>query len=95
MSEEEEIVLEREYIVPLKEAYRAPRYRRGKRAVHILRNFALRHMKTEEIRAERVIISPEINELIWRRGARKPPRKIKVKILLNREGEAKVLPVEQ
>ncbi|RJS67998.1 hypothetical protein CW680_00760, partial [Candidatus Bathyarchaeota archaeon] len=42
---EEDIVEERIYTVPLREAWRSPRQRRAPRAIRILRSFIERHMK--------------------------------------------------
>lgn len=73
MSEKEEIVLEREYIIPLRNVWKAPKKKRAEKAIKIIKNFAKRHMKAEEVK-----ISEKVNELIWSRGIEKPPRKIKV-----------------
>ena len=54
--EEEEIVDERIYTVPLRKAYwTGSRLRRAKRAVRILREFVEKHMKPEEIHRKIVV----------------------------------------
>jgi large subunit ribosomal protein L31e len=68
--------LERVYIIPLKDAYEKPRTRRAYYAVKIIREFAKRHMKADQVK-----ISKGVNETIMRDGIQKPPRKIKVKII--------------
>ena len=73
MSEESRILLEREYVVPLRDAYRAPRKKRTKAAVRILREFVARHAKTQD-----VWISNKVNEALWSRSAESPPRRIRV-----------------
>ncbi|MHC1568279.1 MAG: 50S ribosomal protein L31e [Candidatus Syntropharchaeia archaeon] len=65
---------ERIYTIPLKNAKKAPRWKRSKRAIKEVRDYLSRHMKSEE-----VYLDPSINEKIWERGAQKPPSKIRVK----------------
>ena len=81
----EDIVLKRLYIVPLVKAWAAPRKKRVPRAVRLLKEFAKRHMKAEE-----VWISNAVNEILWRRGIEKPPRKIRVRAVRDREGTVTV-----
>ncbi len=85
-----EITLERVYVVPLKDSYEASRTRRTKRAVNILREFAKRHMKGEDVR-----ISVGVNDLIWSRGVEKPPRKIKVLMRKDKDGVIRVMLPEE
>ena len=72
---------DRTYNVPLGRAWIYPKQRRSKRAVKILKNFAVKHGESEQVK-----ISEEINELIWDKGIRNPPRKIKVRIVKDKEG---------
>lgn len=67
--------LERIYTIPLADAFEAPRQKRGKRAVTLVRAFAIRHMKADAAR-----ISEGVNSLILRDSIQKPPRRIKVRI---------------
>jgi large subunit ribosomal protein L31e len=76
--------LERIYTVPLKEAWNAQRYRRSERAIMVLKKFAKRHMKAEE-----VSIDTTVNEAIWAKGIKNPPHRIRVK--MNRDNEGRVL----
>lgn len=80
---------ERIYVVPLSKAKEAPRYARSKKAVNLLKEFVKKHMKSEEI-----VVDPKLNEIIWKRGARKPPTKIRVKVVKEDDGTVKVLPAE-
>lgn len=73
MSEKEEIILEREYTIPLRKVWEAQKKKRAEKAIRIIKNFAKKHMKAEEVK-----ISEKVNELIWSRGIEKPPRKIRV-----------------
>ena len=86
---EEEIVEERIYTVPLSRAWLSPRRKRAPRAVRILRSFIERHMKPESI-----IITNEVNERIWSRGIEKPPRKIRVRAVKDRDGRVTIHLVE-
>jgi len=91
---EEEIVEERIYTIPLGRAWISPRRKRTPRAVRILRSFVQKHMKIEtEAKAEegeeeagRLVISDEVNKKLWSRGIEKPPRKIRVRAVKDREG---------
>ena len=84
--EEEEIIDERIYTVPLRKAYwTGSRLRRANRAVRILQKFVQRHMKPEEL-----LIMPKVNELIWSRGIEKPPRRIRIRATKNDENLVRV-----
>jgi len=88
---EEEIVEENFYTIPLRKAWGSPRKKRAPRAMRILKSFVRKHMKlrTEaegEEEAERLVISDEVNERIWSRGIEKPPRKIRVRAVKDKEG---------
>jgi large subunit ribosomal protein L31e len=73
--------LERIYTVPLGRAWIAPNHRRSEKAISVLKSFVTQHMKPTEI-----IIDPSVNERIWARGIRNPPRKIRVKLSKDDEG---------
>jgi len=88
---EEEIVEEKFYTIPLQRAWISPRKKRAPRAMRILKSFVMKHMKlrTEaegEEEAERLVISDEVNERLWGRGIEKPPRKIRVRAVKDKEG---------
>jgi large subunit ribosomal protein L31e len=96
--EEEEIVEERFYTIPLGKAWVAPRNRRAPRAIRIIRDFIRKHMKLEagkekedeEVEQKKIIISNEVNEKIWSRGIEKPPRKIRVRAVKDKDGNVTV-----
>jgi large subunit ribosomal protein L31e len=85
--EEIEIVEERAYTVNLREAWKAPRKRRTPRAIRVLREFVKRNMKVES-----VIISNEINEEVWEQSTEKPPHKLKIRAVKDKEGNVIVYP---
>ena len=81
MSEEKMEPLTRSYTVPLGIAFEAPAYRRAKVAIRMIKEFTTRHMKATEIR-----ISKDVNELVWARGIRHPPRRIKLEMDRDEDG---------
>ena len=87
---DEDVVLERIYIVPLwRVRSRGRGLHRAKKAVRYLREFISRHMKNPNVK-----ISTKVNEEIWSRGIRNPPRRIKVKAVLTKEDIVWVLPAK-
>ena len=85
MSEE----FERIYNVNLGKAWLVPRQKRANKAITILRNFAKRHGRTEEVK-----ISEDVNEFLWIRGKRHPPRKIQIKLIKDKEGIVTISSIE-
>ena len=81
MSEEKNEPITRIYTIPLDTAMITPRHRRAKRAVADIKKFAIKHMKSEEIKIE-----TDLNERIWNRGIRHPPRRITVKMDRDEDG---------
>jgi len=96
---EEEIVEEKFYTIPLGRAWISPRKKRAPKAMRIIKGFIRKHMKlrTEfegEEEAEVLVISNEVNEKIWSRGIEKPPRRIRVRAVKDKEGVITVLLAE-
>jgi len=97
--EEEDIVEERFYTIPLRKAWLSTRKKRAPRAGRIVKSFVLKHMKVRteaegEEEPERLVIDNEVNEKLWSRGIEKPPRKIKVRVVKDKEGVVTVLLAE-
>lgn len=67
--------IERIYTINLGKVLLSPNNQRAKRAINMIREFAIKHMKSENVKIEE-----EISHLVWARGIRHPPRKIRVKI---------------
>jgi len=90
--EEEEIVEERIYTIPLSRAWISPPKKRTPRAIRIVKNFIQKHMKIkteveeEGEEPEKLVVSNEVNEKIWSRGIKEPPRNIRVRAVKNKEG---------
>ncbi|GEM_PF-3149357 len=80
---------------------KAPRWKRAKRVAKYVREFVAKYVKYVEgpIESEggvkkraklrviepRIWISPELNEVIWSRGAENPPKKLRLRILIKVE----------
>jgi large subunit ribosomal protein L31e len=98
----EEIVEERFYTIPLSRAMVRPPKKRTPRAMQLLKIFVIKHMKLtmkvseeeEEEELPQLIVSKEVNEQIWGRGIEKPPRKIKVRVTKDRDGNVTVFLAE-
>jgi large subunit ribosomal protein L31e len=70
-----------ELTLNLRDAYKAPKLRRAKRAINLLRTKITRISK-----AQRVRLSNELVSYIWSRGAEKPPRKVPIVVERGEEG---------
>jgi large subunit ribosomal protein L31e len=100
--EEEEFVEERIYSIPLGKAWVRPPKKRAPRAIQLIRDFITKHMKVEmrveaeEERSElpRLIISNDVNERVWNRSIKKPPRKIRVRAAKDKDGNVTVFLAE-
>jgi large subunit ribosomal protein L31e len=95
--EEEEIVEERIYTVPLGKCWIVPQNKRAPKAIRIIRGFVVKHMKLEkrgegeeEEEAKRLVISNDVNERVWMRGIEKPPRKIRIRAAKDKDGNVTV-----
>ena len=90
--EKEDIAEEKVYTIPLGKAWIAPRNKRATRAIHLIKAFVVKHMKLkletgeDEEEAERLVISEGVNRRIWNRGIEKPPRRIRVRAVKDKEG---------
>ena len=80
MSEIEEN-LTRVYTINLGKAWITPQYKRTDRVINMIKEFAKKHMKSEEIK-----IDQDLNRQIWRRGKTNPPRKVRVKMVKDEDG---------
>jgi len=89
---EEEIVEERIYTIPLSRAWISPPKKRTPRAVRIVKSFIQKHMKIkteaeeEGEEPEKLVLSNEVNQKIWSRGIKEPPRNIRVRAVKDKEG---------
>ena len=73
--------IERTYTIPLrKEWLKSPKYRRAKKAVTAIKDFLIKHMKSEDIR-----LGKYLNEELWKHGIKNPPCRIKVNVIKDDE----------
>ncbi len=73
--------LTRVYTINLGRAWLTPQYKRTDRVVNIIREFAEKHMKSDEIKLDQ-----DLNRQIWTRGKTNPPRKVRVKMTKDEDG---------
>ena len=78
-----------ELVVPLRGAWNITRYKRAPRAIKIIRNEVIRHLKVQE--DEEIYIDPSVNEHIWANGIENPPRKVRIQVTRFEEDE---IPIE-
>ncbi len=88
-SKKVEYVLQRKAVVPLLKAYAKPAKKRARAAIILLRKFGARHGKTA---IENVKIDEKLASFINSRGAKKPPKKLKVTLLKDKSGNVKLVP---
>ncbi len=82
--------LERVHTINLGKVLLSPDNQRAKRAINMIKEYAARHMKTEEIKIEE-----SLSHQIWKRGIRRPPRKIRVMMTKTDEGFVLVSPYDE
>ena len=67
---------EKVFNIPLREVYKKSERKRSRYAASYVRNFIRKSMKAEEVKLGR-----KLNEKIWSRSMKKPPRNIRVKVV--------------
>jgi len=77
--------LTRVYTINLGRAWLTPQHKRTDRVINMIREFAQKHMKSEDIKLEQ-----ELNRQIWSRGKTNPPRKVRVKMVKDEDGAVTV-----
>ncbi len=82
--------LERVYTINLGKVLLSPNNQRAKRAINMIKEFTRHHMKNEEVKIEE-----SLSHLIWKRGIKHPPRKIRVSMTKTDEGFVLVSPYEE
>ena len=73
--------LTRVYTINLGRAWITPQHKRTDRVVNMIREFAAKHMKSDEIKLEQ-----DLNRQVWARGKTHPPRKVRVKMVKDEDG---------
>lgn len=86
MAEKNETKFEREYVIPLRRRFNiVPRYQKTNKAVKTVKEFLARHMQVRDRDLDKIKLDRYVNELLWSRGIKNPPSKIKVKAI--KDGE--------
>jgi large subunit ribosomal protein L31e len=76
------IVLERVYNVPLRREFlKSPKWKRTKKAVRVLREFLMKHMKSSDVK-----IGKYLNLELWKCGIKNPPHHVKVNVTKDDKG---------
>ena len=75
----------RVYTINLGKAWITPQHKRTDRVVNMIREFAEKHMKSNEIKLDQ-----DLNRQIWSRGKTNPPRKVRVKMVKEEDGTVTV-----
>jgi large subunit ribosomal protein L31e len=73
--------LTRVYTINLGRAWLTPEHKRTDRVINMIREFATKHMKSDEIKLEQ-----DLNRQIWSKGKTNPPRKVRVKMVKDEDG---------
>ncbi|KZN24723.1 MULTISPECIES: 50S ribosomal protein L31e [unclassified Haladaptatus] len=79
---------ERVVTVPLRDVTAEAKHKRANKAMKLVRGHLAQHFKVDE---DEVRLDPSINEAIWARGQKNPPRKLRVHAArFEEEGESVV-----
>lgn len=81
--------MERIYTIPLRDVRKTPRTKRALKAVKYIRAFVEKHMKSKDVK-----LDDALNKVIWARGIRNIPTKVKVKASKQEDGSVLVTFVE-
>ena len=90
MSVSTEDNLSRIYTINLGKARLTFRYRRTDRVVNMIREFARKHMKSNEVKLDQ-----ELNRHVWKRGKAHPPRRLRVRMTKDEDGIVIISPYEE
>ena len=74
-----------ELVVPLRNAWNITRFKRAPRAMQIIKDYVIQHLKVTE--NETVYIDNSVNEYIWSRGIENPPRKVRLQVIRHDDPE--------
>ena len=66
---------EQVFTIPLRGVKETQRKKRAAKASRIVKEFLKKHLKVEKVK-----ISSKLNEIIWEKGAEKPPSKVQVRV---------------
>jgi large subunit ribosomal protein L31e len=75
----------RVYTINLGKAWITPEHKRTDRVVNMIREFAEKHMKSNEVKLDQ-----DLNRQLWSKGKTNPPRKVRVKMVKEEGGTVTV-----
>src|SRR3989344_3287635 len=74
--------IERIYTIPLRREWlKAPAYKRSKKAMTAIREFLIKHMKSENVKLGRML-----NMHVWEQGIKRPPHHVKITVVKYDDG---------
>ena len=74
----------KEFIIPLRRKFiKTAPYRRAPKAIRVIKEFLVRHMKVYDRDLKKIKLDRYLNEFIWTRGIKNPPAKIKIKAFVD------------
>ena len=76
---------ESELIVPLRNAWNITRFKRAPRAIQIIKDYVVQHLKVTE--DESVYIDNSVNEYKWSRGIENPLRIVRLQVIRHDDPE--------
>jgi len=86
------VTIERQYTIPLRREWlKVQRYRRAEKASRAIKQFLERHMKAE---IADIKIGRWLNEMVWSRGIKSPPGKVRVNVSKDDKGIVRVELIE-
>src|ERR671920_1311766 len=81
MSNVEETIA-RIYTINFSKAWLTPKHKRTDRVVNMIKEFAIKHMKSSQIK-----IDQDLNRYIWQKGKTNPPRNVRVRIVKDEDDQ--------
>jgi large subunit ribosomal protein L31e len=75
---EKDVLFERVITIPMRKVFNRPTIQRTAYAIKYIKEFVARHTHSAP---EDVWIDENVNELLWERGAKKPPNALKLRII--------------
>ena len=83
---------ERVVTVPLRDVKQVAGHERADRAMRLIRDHLATHFSVD---ADEVRLDPSINEAVWARGRRSPPRKLRVRAARFDEAGERIVEAER
>ena len=82
---------ERVVTIPLRNVNDVPSYKRADKAISLIRQYLSKHFK---VSLDEIRLDPSINKIVWARGQKGPPTKIRIRAALFEEDGLRVVEAE-